>query len=419
MKRTIPLLLLFSCAFVLLRAQCLNGRYYDKIFSVSSSTNVLYGNAMKFDSTYQDLKMNIYEPSGDLFAHRPLIVLAFGGSFTAGVKESPDILNLCNEFAQRGYVTATIDYRLGFEDGNDSDTNQFKALIRGVQDMKAAVRFFYKDANTTNTYRIDTNQIFIGGVSAGAFIGLNYAYGKLDTLSKPAPPFAFPAVIALGGPEGNSGNPGYSSKVKGVIDLCGAIADTVWIMPNDPILVGVHGLMDDLVDCEWDSVTASQSVEASLYGTCDINKRVNNIGLPHSLYFFEGMGHVPFILPTNPLHNPLPYMDTTVWVIRDFLAPNTLCDTTLISGFQESETGVTATVYPNPAGEQLYISSAQSVALQAQLFTMEGQLVWQQQLPGGFITAVSRNEVAPGVYLLKLTDTEHPEKRKTERVVFY
>ncbi len=418
LKRLFPALVLVFFT-IMLNAQCPNGRYYNKIFGVTTHTNVLFGNAMKFDSTYQDLSMNIYEPDGDNFAHRPLIILAFGGSFTAGIKESPDIVNLCNEFTRRGYVCSSIDYRLGFEDGNDSDTNQFRALIRGVQDMKAAVRFFYKDALTTNTYRIDTSQIFIGGVSAGAFIALNYAYGKIDTFSIIPPVWGFPTVLALGGPEGNSGNPGYGTKVKGVIDLCGALADTVWIMPNDPILVGVHGYADSLVRCQFDSVYAAQAVESRLFGTCDIETRATNIGLSHSLYFFNGMGHVPFILPTDPLHNPLPYMDTTVWTIRDFLAPNTVCDSTqFVSGFEPVEEGVAVSVFPNPSSEGIFVSSSQSNALTARVLSVEGKLLMEETIAPDETIYISKNRLSEGVYLLQLTDKVHPEKKKVERLVF-
>src|SRR5688572_27243339 len=145
--------LFFLFVFILssfhLKSQCSNGRYYSKIFTPKISSGILFGNAMKFDSSYVDLKMDIYELQADNFAHRPLMVLAFPGSVTAGIRQSPDITQLCDNFSRRGYVCATIDYRLGFEGGSDSDTNQFKALMRGVQDMKAAVRFFYMDAHTT------------------------------------------------------------------------------------------------------------------------------------------------------------------------------------------------------------------------------------------------------------------------------
>src|SRR5690606_37726861 len=244
-KITSASLLAFALFFFThqLFAQCLtDGRYYEKQFQVKNTFNIPFGSAVKYDGTTQTLLMNVYEPQNDTVfdGNRPLLIFAFGGSFTSGFRLSPDIVRLCNEFAQRGYVAVSIDYRLGFDTGTDSDTNQFKALIRGVQDMKAAVRYFYKNAQEVNTYRVDTNKIFIGGVSAGAFIALNYAYGKTDTLSFPAPGFAFPVLEELGGTEGNSGSPGYSTKVSGVIYLCGAIADTVWLMPNDVPLCGVH-----------------------------------------------------------------------------------------------------------------------------------------------------------------------------------
>jgi len=379
MRKLYPILWIFFFAFSFsnLQAQCGNGRYYDKIFSQSSSA-VTFGNAMKFDSTFIDLKMDIYQPTGDNFAHRPLIVLAFPGSFTAGVRQSPDIVTMCDNFSKRGYVCASIDYRLGFEGGSDCDTNQFKALMRGVQDMKAAVRYFYKDAQTNNTFRIDTNQIFIGGSSAGAFIALNYAYGKVDTLSRSEPTWARPALDSLGGPEGNSGTPGYSSKVKGVIDLCGAIADTVWIMPGDPVLVGVHGTADATVSCYFDSVYASTHPESLLFGGGDILNRLNHINLNHSLYLFQGADHVPYILPIPFIPPASTYMDSTIWIVRDFLFQNTVCDPTTISGIENLSGEVPATLFPNLSDENSAIYSHSDDELTAEIFSTEGKLLAQK-----------------------------------------
>ncbi len=420
MKKYLPLLL-FS--FLMLRhisatAQCPNGRYYDKIFSQSSST-VTFGNAMKFDSTFIDLQMDIYQPTGDNFAHRPLIMLAFPGSFTAGIRQSPDIITLCDEFTKRGYVCASIDYRLGFEDGSDCDTNQFKALMRGVQDMKAAVRYFYKDAQTTNTYRIDTNQIFIGGSSAGAFIALNYAYGKIDTLSRDEPDWARPALDSLGGPEGNSGNPGYSTKVKGVIDLCGGIADTVWIMPNDPIIVGVHGTADATVSCYYDSVYASTHPESLLFGGGDIKNRLSHINLNHSFYLFQGADHVPYILPIPFIPPASTYMDSTVRIIRDFLAPNTVCDSTTISGTEVLRYELPVSIQPNPSEDIMKVVSRYEEDLVATLYAIDGRLILQQNIPAYTTFNLMKEKVGKGIFLLHLQSSAHPEIHSSQRVVFY
>lgn len=397
-------------------AQCSNGRYYDKIFNPETSTGVLFGNAIKFDGTAQDLKMDIYQPEGDNFARRPLIVLAFGGSFTAGLRQSPDILKLCDEFSRRGYVCATIDYRLGFEDGNDSDTNQFKALMRGVQDMRAAVRFFYKDAQTLNLYRIDTSQIFIGGVSAGGVIALNYGYGKEDTLSRARPVWADDALAEVGGGIGNSGNPGYSDKVKGVINLCGAIADTVWLMPGDPILVAVHGSNDGLVPCRFDSAQAQNSVEAMLFGSCDLEVRATNIGLPHSIKILEGADHVPFILY---FFSPgKEYMDTTIWTIRDFLYPNVVCDSSVALKVSEPVLNDAIVVFPVPSSEAVTIQSKWTEDLRVGFYTSEGKLLQVLNLKAGGELRLEKNEWSAGSYLLSFSN----DARQTlgfKRLVFY
>ncbi len=399
------------------QAQCLSsGRYYEKQYTSKNTQNILYGNAIKFDGTAVDLKLNFYEPVEDsVFEYRPLIVFAFGGSFTSGFRISPDIVKLCNEFSQRGYVCASIDYRLGFENGNDSDTNQFKALIRGVQDMKAAVRFFYKDAHTINKYRIDTSKIFIGGVSAGAFIALNYAYGKLDTLSFPAPQFALQALVDLGGTEGNSGNPGYSTKVRGVIDLCGAIADTVWIMPNDPPLCGVHGTNDSLVACEFDSAQAAGTVESRLFGGCDIKKRLSHLNTSSCMYIFEGAGHAPFILPCI-LNPPCSYyMDTTIWVIRDFLYRQ-MCFTPL--DIAEGKDDIIVNVFPNPSEDNITFSTNYSQALDLTIYGIDGRLLLQKQLESNQTVQISKNELQTGLFFYTLSDKTTSYRKRTGKFVF-
>mgnify|MGYP003880666825 CR=1 FL=1 len=236
--------------------------------------------------------------------------------------------------------------RLGFENGNDSDTNQFKALIRGIQDMKAALRFFYKDASTINEYRIDTTQIFCGGVSAGAFIALNHGYFKDTIFTNPPPDWVQGAYDEVGGIEGNSGNPGYSTKVKGVINLCGALADTLWIQSTDPVLVSVHGTADDLVSYTQDTT----SVEGLLMGSGLVHIRANNVGLPNHLHPFIGAGHVPFILPIPFIPPASQYMDSTIWIVRDFLYQHVQCDSATISGINEKVSEKPEmTVFPNPA----------------------------------------------------------------------
>jgi hypothetical protein len=421
--RKAPLLLctLFLLFFInRLNAQCGNGRYYNKIFSTSTTT-VQYGHGPEYDGHDTVLMVDVYQPTGDNFAHRPLMIFAFGGSFTSGVRQSPDLITLCTYFAQRGYVCASIDYRLGMY--NSSDTNEFRALIRGVQDMKAAVRYFYKDAQTANQFRIDTSQIFIGGVSAGAFIALNYAYMKLDTFSKTPPGFAPQVIIDLGGPDGNSGNPGYSQKVKGVIDLSGAIADTVWIMPGDPILVGEHGTEDSTVACYYDSLYALVNVKSSLYGGGDIKNRLSHIHMDDSLYLFYGAGHVPFILPKDQSLSAIlavpNYMDTTERLIRDFLYPHIVCDSTLATDIDEIADNIFVSVYPNPADDAANVVASGASDLYLGVYTIDGRLAEKELLPANSDITLYKSRLGAGLYLLQFTDKATGRVLKTDKLIFY
>lgn len=420
-------LLQFTFAFNFLNAQCDNGRYYNSIFPNSITneglTTVQYGEAVEYNGVDTPLLVDIYQPIGDNFAHRPLIIYAFGGSFVSGIRQSPDIVTMALYLSARGYVVASIDYRLGSAGGTGNDTDMFAALIRGEQDMKASVRYFYKDAQTVDQFRIDTNQIFIAGVSAGAFIALDYAYMKLDTFSKTPPGFAAPTVIALGGVDGNSGNPGYSQKVKGVIDLSGAIGDTVWIMPGDPMLVGEHGTNDSLVTCWWDSAYGATHTTSSLFGGGDIKNRLSHIPFNDSMYLFWGAGHCPFILPYDSSIQALEaiplYMDTTEWLIRDFLYKNIVCDTETTSGINSPQGKPYIAVYPNPSNEFINVDSHEQQDLDVTVVNVLGQALNKYVLPAGATLTISKESLSSGMYLFEFSDRITGRIYNTEKVVFY
>jgi hypothetical protein len=290
--------------------------------------------------------------------------------------------------------------------------------------MKAAVRYFYKDAQTADKFRIDTNNIFVGGVSAGAFIALNYAYLKIDTFSKPPPSFALPVLTSLGGLDGNSGNPGYSEKVKGVIDLSGAIGDTVWIQPGDPMLIGEHGTVDSTVACYYDSLYALQNTKSALFGGGDIKNRISHLNFNGFVYLFYGAGHVPFILPLNETLQAIEkvpyYMDTTEWLIRDFVYQNISCDPTLaITGISELDTNVSISVFPNPSDNEVGIYSHDANNLDLSVLTIDGRVVQKQVLPANGRISLLKEELGAGIYLVQFSNKGATTIPRTEKIVFY
>ena len=113
-----------------------------------------------------DLAFDFYYPKESKSKLKPLIIFAHGGAFLVGGRESRSITLLCKEFAQRGYATASIEYRLKAINTFDMVEAGYMAL----QDGNAAIKYFRANAAK---YGIDPNKIFIAGNSAGAMLALH------------------------------------------------------------------------------------------------------------------------------------------------------------------------------------------------------------------------------------------------------
>src|SRR5436305_794266 len=115
------------------------------------------------------LQMDIVRPRGDSGDGRPTVLCIHGGGFRAGARQS--YLPLCIKLAQRGYVAATVSYRL-------APKSQFPAP---VHDVKAAVRFLRANASK---FGIDPERIGVTGGSAGGhlalFLGLTPGVAELE-----------------------------------------------------------------------------------------------------------------------------------------------------------------------------------------------------------------------------------------------
>ena len=152
--------------------QC-NGRYQTEIFSSVTKTTVNYSDV--YTNSFHE--MDIYTPNGDTEINRPLILYMHGGSFYGGDKTMTDCIDFCESMAKRGYVTASLNYRLAnIISFLTSNATQYQTVLKAVSDAKAAIRYFRKDFDNGDTYGIDTSTIFVGGYSAGAVIAIHLAY---------------------------------------------------------------------------------------------------------------------------------------------------------------------------------------------------------------------------------------------------
>ncbi|MDX2362013.1 MAG: T9SS type A sorting domain-containing protein [Crocinitomicaceae bacterium] len=288
---------------------CDAGRYSTELFpAVTVTSGVQFGNNISLGGASTDLFLDIYEPTGDTETERPLIVWAHGGSFIGGSRTDGDVVTLCNAFAKRGFVCISIDYRLGLFP--PTEVNGVKAVIRSVQDMKAAVRFFYEDRATANMYKIDTNNIIVGGSSAGAITALHMAY--LDDECEIEPYITVSEFNSLGGVEGTSGNPGYSSTIHGVINLAGALASYGWLEAGDVPFCSLQGDDDSVVPYGTGFASVSGFNVIQMDGSRILKERALAVGVQNNLYTHYGADHAPYAGNAN-------YMDTTINFVTDFL----------------------------------------------------------------------------------------------------
>jgi len=405
---------LFFTLFLLpaaLIAQCDGVRYREFLFSdFEKTSNLTYGNNVTHEGTAQDLLLDVYEPSGDSETNRALVILAHGGFFISGSKDGPDVVPLCEDLARMGYVSASINYRLGFPFAN-LEARMTEAALRGVHDMKAAIRWFRKSVEESgNPYGIDPEQIYIGGVSAGGFIALHLAY--LDEEAE------IPSYIDLanpglnGGLEGVSGNAGYSSHVNAIINIAGAIGEKSWITAGDEPAALLHGDVDTTVPYATDMQLVFGVVPVTeVDGSFSIAQRMEEVGVAHCFETHEGFNHVPHT-------SDAAVYDTTLSIISNFLS-HFVCDIALDCEYRELSVGVNETIlaesmeiYPNPAADRFRVRyDAPGIALLS-IYDLTGRRVMQSTIRSG--EEIHTAALPDGAYLVECSIGD---RRATRRVV--
>jgi acetyl esterase/lipase len=243
--------------------------------------NVTYGNAGDMD-----LKLDLARPAGD--GPFPAIVFIHGGGWYAGIRKS--YRSRIVESAKRGYVAVSISYRLmKFDEAKKETTTAAPCFPAQIHDAKAAVRWLRANAEE---YHIDPSRIGVTGRSAGGHLSL--LVGLTDSSS---------------GLEGDSGNPGHSSRVQAVVNVfgptdirdCHETSSVAWIFrlfmggtpeeaaetykkaspvtyvsADDPPVLTLHGDLDRAVPLDQ-ATTLDDKMKAA--------------GAPHTLKVFPGQGH--------------------------------------------------------------------------------------------------------------------------------
>lgn len=185
--------------------------YTEALWPVDTVRDITYG----WDTTYlggiDTLKLDLFRPVGDGNAQRPVLIAVHGGAWVGGTRQ--ELWSICHAAAQRGYVAATIGYRLRHHVPQSvsislgvepcvylpDSAELLRALYRAQQDLKGAIRFLKGRSAQDST---NACTVFLYGESAGAITSLTAAFLD-DPGERPAACGSLPAApdpdLLLGG----------------------------------------------------------------------------------------------------------------------------------------------------------------------------------------------------------------------------
>ena len=269
-KKLVLLSLPLLCLHLFAPAQT-GMRYKDLVFEKAAIIkNILYANPQITGVKPKRQKLDIYQPAGDSVKMRPLIIWIHGGGFKFGNKHNRGIPVWARSFARRGYVCAAINYRLSKMKPLRNYPDLVGACYDAVGDLQTAVSFMKKNYLL---YGIDTNQVILGGNSAGAITSLQAVYSSGAMLAKQAPlPDSVHPASAI--------NP---MQISAVINFWGAVFDTAWLANTHVPIVSVHGGKDKIVPI--------LKGDFPLYGSTIIHRNADRLHIKNQLKVYDTRGH--------------------------------------------------------------------------------------------------------------------------------
>ena len=232
--------------------------FLDPMFGIGVQHDVVYGKGYVGNpaSGEIDLMLDLYQTVGPPEL-RPALVFVHGGGFEICDKADLPDSTFAEQYASRGYVVASINYRMKdddptFETGPWDNTGWMaRAISAAINDADKAVRWMRQNAST---YNVDPSRIALAGGSAGAITSLFQAYQEF----------------------------GGDSEVAAVVDLFGALYGfESEIDADDPPLFVVHGTEDSAVPFSYSE---------------DIVARAQAVGLPFEFLPLEGLEHGWYVI---------------------------------------------------------------------------------------------------------------------------
>lgn len=146
-----------------------------QIITYAQTKDVVYAKKTDYQGNEIELKLDLYRPSLDDGKAKSVIVWLHGGGMYVGHKsvEWDPVTFLAEEFAHRGYVFVSADYRLNPE--WESNGTFRETIADAAEDLSSVVEWINKNSSI---YQMDSHNIILMGHSSGAEIVSNYYYSN-------------------------------------------------------------------------------------------------------------------------------------------------------------------------------------------------------------------------------------------------
>ncbi|MCC7246002.1 MAG: carboxylesterase family protein [Saprospiraceae bacterium] len=303
MKHLIPglIIFLFFPKTIFSQGWCNGSQVLLNEFHTVDSQDVVYKTATQIDefsfNVPVDVRLKVFYPN-DLQPgeKRPLITLVHGGFFIGG--DYKDFNTAASALAQKGFVAATIGYRLcrrvdcllaqstgnfcNLSWGNSFMPSAYVATV----DVNDGIRWLQDHHSALH---LDPDRIAVVGGSAGAYTAFNVAFTQQAEMQQ---------VIPSAGTGGKYLNETLDpvSGIRAVVSLAGGMFSTEWInqeITTDNIAVGIfHGTHDGIVGYDDDrAIPCCNTYQTLIHGGCSIAERVRDLGGTIYLNTGQGFGH--------------------------------------------------------------------------------------------------------------------------------
>ena len=292
-----------------------NSRYRETKFAVEKISDIPYAHAKGFWSEMpqevpaidkisqignaifefpMDLHLDVFRPKDDTLKKHPMIMFIQGGAFYFGSKDDKAPTRWCQHFASQGYVTVSIDYRIGFI---PTKASIGRAAYRAVQDANAAMRFLVAHQDE---FGIDTTMMFVGGTSSGAVTALNLAF----MTNEMRPEYTHKGFLRseLGAVDTCGNAIKTQFRIRGVVDMWGALPDTAMMRSRNTSILAIHGDADKVMPYDYGypfavATPLNTLIVDKMYGASCIVDQAVKLGYQARLVTFSGLKHALHLTP--------------------------------------------------------------------------------------------------------------------------